>query len=339
LMLGYLGDERDAAILEKRLQQLTPAEWGVVDKILSALSTMQLRGVSQAGMILERMTQPRYWQDTKFTTVTNIPYGATNELAICALFAYARSGKPAWNAKVESFKEAVRDPKIRAELEWRLDPITITKHVEETRAAKVPPISPELRKLLSQLFNGDINNPGPATEINIPRHAAEAQDDTPPKVAAIKTLGAQELAPLKLEALNAFNIIQDAFLNERYEQLALTLARRGKPLVPIASKDDTLIPDALKELKRISAHGGFEYTKKIIKDLNPQAIPHGEPKGEVLSDGTTVVRIPCLGSEPVKTKHLPSVDSSLSPTIDEDGQLNIYMLKQGNHWYWNPFGW
>jgi hypothetical protein len=339
LLFRYIGDKEDAAIMEKRLKA-GHVDWGEIDKVLSTLATMASMGVYEAGAILERMTKPEYWRNTKFAAMTNSPIGMTNELAIWGIFAYARSGKGDWQMKVKSFKDGLsRDTKVRGELEWRLHPTNITQHIQETRAFKVPPISPELRELLPQLFNGDMENPGPATEIKIPRHPAEAQDERSPEVKVVKILAPKELALLKLEAINAFTIILDAFLNERYEQLALTIARGGKPLVPIAANDQTLIPHALEQLKRISTEGGFAYTKAIIKDLNPRATSHGEPTGEILSDGTTVIRIPCLGSEPVAHKHVPGSDSTLTPTIDQDGQLNIYMLKQGGHWYWNPFGW
>jgi len=335
LLFRYIGDKEDAATMEKRLKA-GDVDWGEMNKVLSALSTMQLRGVSEAGAILERMIEPDYWHSTKFAVLTNFPHGVTNELAIYAVFAYARSGKSDWEAKAKSFKGKVRDPKVRTELEWRLDTNRISQHVQEFRHAKVQPVSPEFRKLLSQFFNGDMDNPGPATTIDVPRQPDQAQDGMSAEITVAKTLSPQELASLEVEALNAFQIALNAFLNNRYEQLALTLARGGKPLVPSGSKDDKTIPRALKELKQISAEGGFEFTKRLIKDLNPQATTHGELKGEVLSDGTITIRIPCLGSEPVAHKHLPGQDS---PTIDEDGQLNIYMLKQGGQWYWNPFGW
>ena len=58
----------------------------------------------------------------------------------------------------------------------------------------------------------------------------------PAEITVVKTLTPKELAPLKIEALNAFKIILDAFVNDRHEQLALTLATGGEPLAPIGSE-------------------------------------------------------------------------------------------------------
>lgn len=336
LLFRYIGDKGDAANMQKRLQA-GAVDWVEIEKVMSALVTMETRGVSEAGAILERMTQPQYWHDTKFAAMTNSPIGMTNELAIWSIFAYARSGKPDWEIKVRSSKEKARAPKLRTELEWRLDPIRIKQHLQEDRALKVPPITPEFRKLLSQFFNGDMNNPGPATQIDMPpRQPGEEEVEA----TVLKTLSPQELGPLKAQALKAFNVILDAFVNDRYEQLALTLAESGRPLVPVSQKEGNSLRRALERLKHLSREGHLNRTKEFIKEINPQAATHGEVKGEQLSDGTLVVRIPCLGSEAVRNKYFPEMPiEEFTPTVDQDGRFNIYMLKQDNHWYWNPFGW
>jgi hypothetical protein len=147
-----------------------------------------------------------------------------------------------------------------------------------------------------------------------------------------------DLAPLKSQALNAFNRILDDFLNDRFDQLVLSLADNGKPIVPVGKQNKKTIARAMEKLKRDLNGGDLQKTKALVNDLKPRTAVHGEPEGEVRLDGTIVIRIPCVGSESVKNKHIPRHDNT-KHTIDDQGRVNIYMLKQDGHWYWNPFGW
>jgi hypothetical protein len=170
LIIGNIGDKNDAATLEKHLNNnfggvLSTPEVAAIDGILSALSTMASRGVVEASAILKRMAAPEYWQMTKIQLALQHPLGVTNELAIWSFRAYARTGSPDWEVELQSLNSKLGALKHLPEAKSRLDSAGVSKEIEYLRKVKTKPISPQMRNLLPKLFNGDMENPGPATEI------------------------------------------------------------------------------------------------------------------------------------------------------------------------------
>ncbi len=78
-------------------------------------------------------------------------------------------------------------------------------------------------------------------------------------------------------------------------------------------------------------------TKNLLKELKDGGIRYGVAQGETLSDGTVIVKIPCLESASIKTKHLRNHEGTR--TTGPANELIIYMIQQNGQWYWNPFGW
>ena len=81
----------------------------------------------------------------------------------------------------------------------------------------------------------------------------------------------------------------------------------------------------------------MEQTKALVREVQSKGFTYGDTQGETFSDGTIVIRIPCVGSQETTKRHLPRQASDR--TTDAEGRLVIYMIKKDGQWYWNPFGW
>ena len=135
--------------------------------------------------------------------------------------------------------------------------------------------------------------------------------------------------------MNAYASIMDNFLNDRYEEMAKSIADNGKPLLPLAKQTEIAVTARAAKLKAMTRD--LEFTKNIIRDVQGKNVSYGDAVGETLSDGTIIVKIPCIGSKETKARHLPQQHQAR--TVDAEERLVIYMIKQDGHWYWNPFGW
>jgi len=339
-MLGYIAESDDAKTLEQHVQRrfvgiMEVTQWRTIDNILRAFSIMGLRGVPEANTILARMTDPGYWQNTEMELAAGYPLAITNELAVRALLAYARAGNPDWEFRLQELKKKLPESKPPLGMEGRLDVARISEDAKEFREDKAKPISPTIRELLPKLFNGDMDNPGPARRFAEPdRSVGQGPDpDQDARATVVRALAPAEIGSLKIEALNSFSKILEALYADKYEELAVTLADNGKPLVPAGTTRAMA-----RALRKLREGDDLNRTKEIVKALKPLTSVHGEIRGEILSDGTSVVRIPCLGSEGIAKKHFPN-DSGRLAALDGQGRLNIVMIKQNGHWYWNPFGW
>ena len=343
IALGYTGSGIDAANLEKRLREnyvgtLPPDQSGVVESIPWAFAKMASRGVSEAMEVLAKMTSPSYWGQFKFDAFEGVyfQHGLTNEMAMRALVAYAQCGAMDWKERVQAFKDGLSETSAKNVAEWRLDTNRIERAVNEFQVAKAMTVDPKTREMFRKSFNGNLENPGPArieslSNTNALQYIQGLNISTP----SFQPLGVSVLGQLKKEALDAYTHIADSFLNDRYEELAKTLADNGKPLLPLAKLTETAVTTKAAKLKAMTRD--MEVTKNILRDVQGKSLSYGDAEGETLSDGTIIVKIPCLGSNETKSRHLPQQQGSR--TVDSEDRLIIYMIKQDGHWYWNPFGW
>lgn len=171
-ILGYIGDNNDAAELEKlirsRFQDVLPAEeQPVLAASFTSLGLMSRRNVKKADDILEKMMDVDYWKPRRFwwrakTAVLELP--PEYETLVHVVRGYATSEEADLDEKIAGILKDINDPMIRQEMEFRISPKTMRSLARQVTRAERKSIDLELRRALPGLFNGDLENPGPSYE-------------------------------------------------------------------------------------------------------------------------------------------------------------------------------
>jgi hypothetical protein len=203
-------------------------------------------------------------------------------------------------------------------------------YAKKVQEARTQPVPPEIMEALVHLFNNDIENP---QRINITNHTKNLELVS--ESATKSGVATNVTKPLLEEALCAYTNIQNSLLAGDLTALAKHLADNGKPMLSFDMQTSEAISARADKLKKMARD--LETTKKMVLEVRSSGLSFGEAQGELRPDGTIIIRIPCVGSREAKNRHLAQHQNSR--TTDDEGQLVIYMIKQGEQWYWNPFGW
>lgn len=339
-ILGFIGDETDVKRVEQVLTtrfsgELTKTEQATIQAAFGSLGIMARREVNGAAESLGDMLRPSFWGKSTFRWPAVERAGKTThnyETVAWAFLGYALSGKPDLETRVAAILADISEPEAKKYMEHRINPLRMNDYAQSFETAQMQPIDSQVRALLPHLFNKDFENPRRAA-ITIRNSVSQT---TGPERRTIREAGATTnvSASLKQEALSTFAEIVQDLLNDQFSALATHLADNGRPLLPKARQNESAIAEVAKKLE---AMADMKTTKTLVQGVCALGLNYGEAQGELRSDGTLIVKIPCLGSQEIKNRHLPRHNETR--TTDAEGRLVIYMIKQDGQWYWNPFGW
>jgi hypothetical protein len=329
--------EKLTQVFDKREGLPQPGEIPLFLGIFHALSGMTAREVTGAKDKLNQLCRPKFWQDRKIRLELGKDYFTyDNYLAYLALSSRAGAFEGDYLKIVQEVVSGIPDSKQAKLMEYELrthlktqpermkDPcrilltnsiptaLTTTKSVEEKNSAKASPL--------------------------------KGQDD---------------IICLIDSALRAYERISEAFVANDWEKSTPWLSKGENPLMSIELvRNEENIKKHVETFKQKCTQDTQDKTSGMIKELKNRSLKLGCAEvettnrikyielsrgsgeyGAITSKTTTIVRIPCLGTEDLVTQNLPTPISPICRSVSKDKELVIMMIKIGDNWFWCPFGW
>ncbi|MFH0938515.1 MAG: hypothetical protein V1899_04435 [Planctomycetota bacterium] len=185
------------------------------------------------------------------------------------------------------------------------------------------------------------------------------QDVALPKGTDRAHVSDDDISRLIAQALAAYKRISDAFAAQEYEKSVPWVLKGKKPCFPEEmTRNEENIKTMAKTFNQESAPANRDVTAGLVKDLKAQGLVLGPAEVEIVSaskytelergsgqygsitnKSTTTVRIPCPGSMLIGQKYVAGALSPRCQSMTQDKELVILMLKIGDDWFWEPFGW
>lgn len=168
---------------------------------------------------------------------------------------------------------------------------------------------------------------------------AQAADAAPPASQPATTLpaNAAEEKAVTDAGLAVYQQATKDLIDGQFTALIPHLADNGRPVLP-APRTEEKIKKLAEEFARNAE--GIAKTKEIVQavlDKNPELGQATFESVVIKKIPSLIVRIPCKGTEEIAQKY--GLRGSPSGAINDKGELVILLIRQGEDWYWNPFGW
>ena len=171
-ILGYIGNTGDLTRIRQALERLkgtrgplSNAERNSLTGIFNCVGVMCRRDVEGASALAGEMLDPAYWRDAKFQWYAKpSPDGLSVEYESVYRFiswGYSLSLKPDIMQRARAIVESTDNAAYRMKLERMLPPERLLGYGRNRLLDEDKPAL-ALRESFARLFNGDLENPGPA---------------------------------------------------------------------------------------------------------------------------------------------------------------------------------
>jgi hypothetical protein len=306
-----------------------------------SIGGMSARGVTGSRHKLEEMITAEYWKSKKYrlypenATELSYEYESIRIVLIRAVLGFGDDYPQVVENVIARIPDERQRELMRAGLKSMLDasesrknsPLVQALNWKQGRLAKVDTPKIETK---------DVKKEIPAT--------ASSVDD---------------ISRLVAQAIDAYDRISGAFILQEYEKSVLWFAKGEDPLFPLGGvRNEESIKKFMEEFNQRCTPAVKDATANMAKDIKSGKLTYGPAEvgmtsttkfielergsgkyGPITMKTTTVVRIPIAGSESIGQKYLPAQISPRCRSVSENKGLVIMMIKIGDDWYWNPFGW
>jgi hypothetical protein len=335
--LGFIGDVEDVRSIRQLATRgyaglLTDDQRAELSGAIDCLGILYGRDIQGAEELFRELIEPDFWRSRPYQWSSE-PEAIGYPVAINhVLTAYAYSGRMELGEPLGAVARSVNDPERRKYFEWRIRHEQLSKlHRVVRREPDATEVERSLRAVKGS-FNGDLENPGPATPPTTTRpttHRTSATD------LMVETDGVPQVLPVVTEALTEFDKIRGESIEGGFERVAPRLLDGGTRIVRADNAEgreafDGAIRPILSDPRVLNAKPGraeVEYR-----------FPSPDAKGAEI----VYVRVTLEGTNELVRTH-PQLRTAQGDTVSsvrgEPRSLVIVMIKRDGAWYWWPFGW
>jgi len=171
IILGFVGDGSDLERMEARLREyagpLDTSRYNAVSGMFKCLGLMCERDVKGARAFVDKMLEPRYWEDIQFRwyarPMPQRPPFAYESISR-VMFGYSLSRRSDLKDRVRKILDGIEDPMLREQMRGDIAPEMLAEHAKNTRANEQDRPTAQELKAVASLFNGDLESPGPQSK-------------------------------------------------------------------------------------------------------------------------------------------------------------------------------
>ncbi|MFH0938066.1 MAG: hypothetical protein V1899_02110 [Planctomycetota bacterium] len=201
-----------------------------------------------------------------------------------------------------------------------------------------------------------------ASIANVPKKKeipTKAPSPATKKNVAEQPLADDDISRLITQALAAYERLSSAFAVREYEKSVPWVSKGRNPCFPEKMvRNEENIRTMVKTFNQECVPENRDAVVGMVKDLKAKGLAFGPAEievigvskytelergsgkyGSITNKSTTTVRIPCSGSAEIGQKYVTSALSPRCQSMTQDKELVILMLKVGDDWFWEPFGW
>jgi hypothetical protein len=351
LMIGYIGEAKDATRIEELLDGytgvLTASEKKSVQAAFQALGLMCRRRIEAACQTLEQMLTRDYWGDKRLRwRPANITSDESNidETLAYALRGYAFSGASDMKEKYAAVLNSIDDQPRQAAFELRargdllgtIAPQILKEEAEPIGAARLNWLSSGGTSTTSpekQLgaANSRSGSPNPSQTLL----ATDASDQAYVRNISGQAVDAYRQFTADVLAGNLEKIIPRLYDHDRYLTIRNDLNNPEIKNQAVPTLVKLLELDAVKTAKPIN----FEIRRETVYTIDrPVPWLPNQPTGPLRKTEPSIrVTFRLQGTENVGWGFNRYGET---PTIDrQNGALIVKLEYRNGEWYWQPFGW
>ena len=340
-ILGYIGDNTSVHLLEQNLLSLRGIQSGrkghPVEAMFNSLGLMARRNVQGATVLAEQMATPGFWEKAEFRWVADgaVPNGLSFAQESIARLAesYAISEQTNIQQRVSAFISAMPAGRQKDEMLGRTDASNVKRIADVIRRGERQPVRPEERSAVSRLFNGDLENPGPAREES--REPARSRVVKPVFTSDVPVSAADAL---QKEGIAQYEAIKAAFEKGEYESVLDRLMSDGVPKSVSMMKSKREEMTAAFDMERkLLQHPAVRGARPVEFSLSQSSLAADGTPIESLDRRDILLTFKLSGTKGV-FEEVSKISYTASSTFAPDGCLLVVMKRIDGKWYWNPFG-